>query len=150
MRTLTLVAVLTFASSLVAALLLLPAEVEMLFAPGSTPDATYPAWAYVLVVTGMWLVGSFFGASVVGAFRSLRDAMLPRGRASGVRSGPLQLATVMCSAIGSVTVWLALAFPTDQLNLRFALSGVAQSLVLGGVFVAGWLRLRNPAKKART
>lgn len=150
MRTLTLAAALAFASSLVAGLLLLPDEVAVLFAPGSAPDATYPASLYVLLVAGTWLAGCFFGASVVGAFRSLRDAMLPKGRTNGVRSGPLQLTTVMCSAVGSVTVGLAVAFPTDHLNLRFALDGIVQCLVLGGVIVTGLLKLRTPGTETLT
>lgn len=125
-----------FALSVVAAAFLLPTEVDALFWPGAEPDATYPAWLFLLLTVGSFVLYAVVGGPLVRAARALRDSFESvRPGARRLSSG--QLAVAMSSVVLTVAVWSAITFPDHHLGVRYTIDTVTVAVVVLGTLAVG-------------
>ncbi len=142
------IAAAVFVVSVAAAALLLLAEVDALFWPGSEADATYPAWLFLLLTLASFVLYAAAGTPIIRAVRAIRDS-LHDAEPDNQSLTPGQLAVLMTSTVLTVSVWTAIAFPHSQLGLRYGIDTSTVGLVVLGTFGLGARRLRSDSAGVR-
>ena len=136
------------ALSVVAGAFFLPAEVDALFWPGSGPDATYPAWLFLLLTAASFVLYAVLGGPIIRAFRAILDS-LQSGDEDDHAFTSVQVSVMIIAIVLTVSVWTAIAFPDDRLGLRYAIDAMTLVGVLTGTLLIGARRLRSDAAGAR-